>query len=102
MRLPSLRTINYRMLAPVVIVILLMAIATGTVWSMSSTHYKVAWDSIQGANVPGGVSYSASYRMEGSFGGAISVAATSTSYQLCSGFMCAPDGIGLLLPIIMR
>ncbi len=71
---------------------------------MSSASYKLISSSLQGGGAGGGVSTSSGFRLEGSFGGIVAVSSSSSSYKVCSGFICS--GLGLLyrlfLPIIVR
>lgn len=72
--------------------------------AMSSANYKLISNTPQGAGTGGGISTSSSYQLEGSFGSAILVSSSSTSYNSCSGFLCS--GLGLLyrifLPLLLR
>ncbi len=79
---------KHRLLAPVLAVVLVLAIATGTAWSMSSTSFNMVFDSFMGGGSGGGVSTSTGFRIEGSFGGAVHMFDTSSSFKLCSGFAC--------------
>lgn len=93
---------KYRLLAPVLAVILVLAITTGTVWSMSSTSFNMVFDSFMGGGSGGGVSTSTGYRIEGSFGSAVHMYDTSSGFKLCSGFACAVVSYKELLPLIMK
>lgn len=93
---------RYPRLAPQVALLLVLAIATGTVFAMSSANYNVIADSFQGGGSGGAVSGSAGYRMEGSFGSAIYMWDTSSSFKLCSGFACIETLYHLMLPLIQR
>ena len=72
--------------------------------AMISPSYRIVSDTFQGGGSGGGVSTSASYRLEGSLGGAIQVSSSSASYSACSGFICS--GIefirNLFLPLLSR
>jgi hypothetical protein len=84
---------------------LLMIVAVPLVTAaMSSANYKLISSSFLGGGTGGGISTSSGYHLEGSFGSAILVSSTSSSYKSCSGFICS--GVGLLyrifLPLLRR
>lgn len=85
------------------VVLLLLSVPMVTA-AMSSASYKVISSSFQGGGSGGGVSASSGFRLEGSFGSAILVSSSSSSYKSCSGFICS--GVGLLyrvfLPLLLR
>ncbi|MFN3308056.1 MAG: hypothetical protein ACK44E_02510 [Anaerolineales bacterium] len=85
------------------IVLLLLSVPIVTA-AMSSASYKLISSSFQGGGSGGGISTSSGYRLEGSFGSAILVSSSSSSYKSCSGFTCS--GIGLLyrvfLPLLLK
>ncbi|PWH19731.1 MAG: hypothetical protein DDG59_02150 [Anaerolineae bacterium] len=72
--------------------------------AMSTASYNLISSSFQGGGTSGGISTSSGFRLEGSFGSAILVSSTSSSYKACSGFICS--GLGLhyqvFLPLILR
>lgn len=94
-------------MAPPFIVLLVAVLAFSIIsasQAISSPRYKIISDTFQGGGSGGGLSSSASYRLEGSVGGAIQVSSSSASYSGCSGFICS--GIefirNLFLPLISR
>lgn len=72
--------------------------------AMSSPGYRLISDTLQGGAAGGGLSSSAGYQLEGSFGGAILVSATSTSFNTCSGFVCSGIAFirNLFLPLVLK
>ena len=72
--------------------------------AMSSPGYRLISDTLQGGAAGGGLSSSAGYQLEGSFGGAILVSTTSSNFNTCSGFVCS--GIAFIrqvfLPLILK
>ncbi len=93
---------KHRLLAPMLSVLLVLGIATGTAWSMSSTSYNMKFDSFMGGGSGGGVSTSAGFRIEGSFGGAVHMFDTSSGFKLCSRFACFVVSYKESLPLIMK
>lgn len=87
----------------VFLLLILISVPIATT-AMTSANYKLTSSSFQGGGTGGGLSTSSGYRLEGSFGSAILVSSTSSSYKSCSGFVCS--GVGLLyrlfLPLIQR
>ncbi len=93
---------KHRLLAPALALVLLLAITTGTVWSMSSASFNMAFDSFMGGGSGGGVSTSTGFRMEGTFEGAIHMFDTSSGFKLCSGFACFAVNYKENLPLIIK
>lgn len=83
--------------------LLIAVLALGTVvWAQTSGSYNLTWSVIGGG---GGSSSSASYEVEGTVGQAVAsgaVGASSSSYQLSSGFWFADAPIRLYLPTIAK
>lgn len=71
------------------IVLLLLLFGTiGTAIAMSSPSFNLVKNANEGGLVGGATSSSASYRMINTVGGFVQVDSISSSFKLCSGFVC--------------
>lgn len=97
---------NHKSFKRIVIFLLLLSVVAVPIVAaaMTSASFKVISGSPLGGGTGGGISTSSGYHLEGSFGSAILVSSSSSSYKSCSGFICS--GIGLLyrvfLPLLLR
>lgn len=85
------------------LLVALVLVAVSIAWAMSSPSFNLISDTAEGGGTGGGLSTSAGFRLEGSFGGGIRVASGSSSFQLCSGFACSAIPYPrLYLPVILK
>lgn len=76
----------------VVILILVLALTVTAVSAaiLSSSSFRIQRDTLSSAQAPGGVMSSASYQLEGAFGGMIGqIPGSGASSALCIGYICA-------------
>jgi hypothetical protein len=90
-------------IASMVILILILALTVTAVSAaiLSSTSFRIPRNSMSSAQAPGGVMSSASYQLEGSFGGMIGQTGGGASSALCIGYICEGTH-AIYLPLIMR
>ena len=89
--------------ASVAILILVLAL-TGTAVSaaiLSSNSFLIQRDTIGSAQVPGGDMSSASFTLDGAFGGMVGQTGGGASSALCFGYICQ-SSTSITLPLIMR
>jgi hypothetical protein len=68
---------------------------------LSSTSFRIPRNSMSSAQVPGGAMSSASYQIEGSFGGMIGQTGGGAASALCIGYICEGNH-SIYLPLIIR
>jgi hypothetical protein len=89
-------------IASMVILILVLALTvTAVSAAVSSSSFRIPRDTMSSAQAPGGVMSSASYQLEGVFGGMIGQSGGGASSTLCIGYICA-GSTSIFLPLIMR
>ncbi|HEY5271471.1 MAG TPA: hypothetical protein VII97_14125 [Anaerolineales bacterium] len=87
----------------VVILMLVMAITVTAVSAdiLTSGSFRIQRNTLNGAQAPGGVMSSASYQVEGAFGGMIGQTGGGAASALCSGYICE-SYTTIFLPLIIR
>jgi hypothetical protein len=71
-----------------IVLLLLLLGMVGTAIAMSSPNFNLVKNTYEGGLVGGATSSSASYRLINSVGGIVQVDSVSSSFKLCSGFVC--------------
>jgi hypothetical protein len=86
-----------------VILILVLALTVTVVSAaiLSSSSFRIQRDTMSSAQAPGGVMSSASFQLEGAFGGMIGQTGGGASSALCFGYICTST-TSIFLPLIMR
>lgn len=88
----------------VLIAILLLG-SVGAVYAVSSANFNLLKNSNEGGGAGGTTASSAHYQMTGTLGGALQVSSTSSSYKLCSGFLCGGSRflkINVFVPVLIK
>ena len=87
----------------VVILILVLALTVTAVSAaiLSSSSFRIQRNTMSSAQAPGGVMSSASFQLEGAFGGMIGKTGGGASSALCIGYICEGSH-SIFLPLIMR
>jgi len=90
-------------ISSVVILILVLAFTVTAVSAaiLSSSSFRIQRETLSSAQAPGGVMSSASYQLEGAFGGMIGQSGGGASSTLCIGYICE-GSTSIFLPLIMR
>jgi hypothetical protein len=90
-------------IASMVILILVLALTVTAVSAaiLSSSSFRIPRNSISSAQAPGGVMSSASYQLEGSFGGMIGQTGGGAASALCIGYICEGTH-SIYMPLIVR
>ncbi len=86
-----------------VILILVLALTVTAVSAaiLSSSSFRIQRETLSSAQAPGGVMSSASYKLEGAFGGMIGQTGGGSASALCFGYICEGSH-SIYLPLIMR
>ena len=77
-----------RVLLMTVLVILLLAVGAGSAAALAGPNFNLVNNSARGGGAGGGALYSQDYILVVGFGGLTGTALNSSSFQLCSGFVC--------------
>lgn len=90
-------------IASAVILILVLALTVTAVSAaiLSSSSFRIPRNTLSSAQAPGGIMSSASYRLEGAFGGMIGQTGGGASSALCIGYICEST-TSIFLPLIIR
>ncbi len=85
------------------ILLSLLAVTAFVGWAIAAGTFSIPWNSAMGGGGGGDLSSSASYTLLGSNAGAVLVQSSSTTYQLCSGYVCGGiPSIKLYLPLVIK
>ena len=85
----------------ILILILVLTVTAVSAAILTSGSFRIQCNTLSGAQVPGGVMSSASYQLEGAFGGMIGQSGGGAASALCIGYIC--EGYTtIFLPLIMR
>ena len=85
-------------------ILVLVLVLTATAVSaaiLSSSSFRIPRNTMSSAQAPGGVMSSASFRLEGAFGGMIGQTGGGASSALCIGYICEGSH-SIYLPLIIR
>lgn len=68
--------------------LLALTLSFGVAQAQTSTHYDLGWNAIMGAYSGGTVMKSTNFRLVTSMGGIGDTSSSSSSFQLCTGYIC--------------
>ena len=90
-------------IASMVILILVLALTVTAVSAaiLSSSSFRIPRNTMSSAQAPGWIMSSASFQLEGAFGGMIGQTGGGAASALCIGYICEGSH-SIYLPLIMR
>lgn len=100
---PRLSRLQVRLLIAGMVVGMLLALSVGMVMAQQSGSFNLERNTLVGGNGGGTTMQSTSFRLLTSSGPLQSVSITSTTYSLCSGYICQTEVLhDLNLPLLVK
>lgn len=84
----------------ILVLVLVLTVTAVSAAILSSSSFRIRRNTMTSAQAPGGIMSSASFRLEGAFGGMIGQTSGASS-ALCIGYICEGSR-SIYLPLIIR
>jgi len=85
----------------ILVLVLVLTVTAVSAAILSSSSFRIPRNTMSSAQAPGGIMSSASFQLEGAFGGMIGQTGGGAASALCIGYICEGSH-SIYLPLIMR
>jgi hypothetical protein len=87
--------------AVILVVVIALSVTAVSATILTSGSYRIQRNTMGGAQAPGGLMSSASYQVDGAFGGMIGNVGSGSTSSLCIGYVCNGT-FSTFLPLTIR